>query len=58
MSLTTHLTELNEKHKLLKRKIEEELSRPAIDDRRVRTLKSEKLRLKDKITKLREPASH
>jgi hypothetical protein len=54
MSLATHLTELSEKHKLLKRKIEEELARPSVDDHRLRSLKSEKLRIKDQIAKLQQ----
>jgi hypothetical protein len=52
MSLSAHLTELSEKHKLLERRIEQELARPARDDARLRRLKSEKLKLKDEIARL------
>ena len=52
MALGAHLAELSEKHKLLERRLEEELARPAADDAKVRRLKHEKLKLKDAITKL------
>lgn len=52
MSLNAHLSELSEKHKLLERRIEQELARPARDDARLRRLKSEKLKLKDEIARL------
>ena len=52
MSLNAHLAELSEKHKLLERRIEQEMSRPARDDARLRRLKSEKLKLKDEIARL------
>jgi hypothetical protein len=52
MSLNAHLTELSEKHRLLERRIEQEMARPARDDVRLRRLKSEKLKLKDEIARL------
>ncbi len=52
MSASPHLAELTEKHKLLEQKIEEELSRPAVDSIKVNSLKLEKLRLKDEIARL------
>lgn len=52
MSASPHLSELTEKHRLLERKIEEELARPAVDSTRVSSLKLEKLRLKDEIARL------
>ncbi len=52
MSASPHLAELTEKHRLLERKIEEELSRPAVDSLKVNSLKLEKLRLKDRIAQL------
>jgi hypothetical protein len=58
MSLATHLSELNEKHKLLKRQIEDEMARPAVDEGAVRRLKTEKLRIKDQIAKLQKPSTH
>lgn len=52
MALTAHLTELSEKHRLLQRRIEEELSRPRADEVKLRRWKQEKLKLKDQITRL------
>jgi len=52
MALNAHLAELSEKHRLLERRIEQEMSRPARDDVRLRRLKSEKLKLKDEIARL------
>lgn len=52
MSASPHLAELREKHRLLEQRIEEELSRPAVDSIRVNSLKLEKLRLKDEIARL------
>jgi len=52
MTAAPQLTELTEKHRLLEQKIEEELSRPAIDSIKVNSLKLEKLRLKDEIARL------
>lgn len=53
MSLSTHLSELTEKHKLLERKIAETLARPSKDDLEIVRLKREKLKLKDRITELK-----
>jgi hypothetical protein len=50
MSMTSHLSALEEKHKALERQIEDELSRPSADDARVAELKRLKLKLKDEIT--------
>jgi hypothetical protein len=52
MALNAHLAELSEKHKLLERRIEQELTHPARDEDRLRRLKSEKLKLKDAIARL------
>ena len=52
MALNAHLAELTEKHKLLERRIDQEMSRPARDDVRLRRLKSEKLKLKDEMVRL------
>lgn len=52
MSLTAHLAELSEKHKLLERRIAEEASRPGSDDMEIRRLKQEKLKLKEQISRL------
>ena len=53
MALDAHLAELSEKHRLLKRRIEDEMARPSVDDVKVRRWKQEKLKLKDQIEKLR-----
>jgi hypothetical protein len=58
MSLNAHLTELSEKHKLLDRRIEEELSRPSTTDAELTRLKLEKLKLKDEISRLSAKTSH
>jgi len=58
MSLNAHLAELSEKHKLLDRRIEEELSRPSTSDVEITRLKLEKLKLKDEISRLRARTSH
>jgi hypothetical protein len=52
MSVATHLAELAEKHKVLERKIQEEMARPGVDSMQVNRLKMEKLRLKDEIARL------
>ena len=53
MSLSTHLSELTEKHKLLERRIAESLARPSTDELEIRRLKREKLKLKDRINELK-----
>jgi hypothetical protein len=57
MSLNAHLAELSEKHKLLDRRIEEELSRPGSTDVEITRLKLEKLKLKEQITRLSSKAT-
>lgn len=52
MPLSAHITELAEKHKLLERRIEEEVARPGSDDIEIRKLKREKLKLKEEIIRL------
>ncbi len=52
MALAAHIAELAEKHKLLKRRIEEEVARPGSDDAEIHRLKLEKLKLKDEIARL------
>lgn len=58
MSLAAHLAELSEKHKLLERRIEEELARPGSDDLEITRMKREKLRLKEEIAKLQTQTRH
>ena len=54
MSLAAHLAELTEKHRMLEKKIEEEMARPGVDSIKINRLKLEKLRLKDEIARLKE----
>ena len=59
MSLSTHLAELAEKHRVLDRRIEQEMARPAATDQDIARLKLEKLRLKEQIEKLQtQPVRH
>jgi hypothetical protein len=52
MSLHSHLSELRRKHESLSAKIEQEQRHPGSDDLSIATLKKEKLRLKEEITRL------
>ena len=54
MALGAHLAELAEKHRILKRKIEEEVARPGSDDLEIHRLKVEKLKIKDEIARLQQ----
>ncbi len=54
MALAAHLAELAEKHRILKRKIEEEVARPGSDDLEIHRLKVEKLKIKDEIARLQQ----
>lgn len=58
MSVSAHLAELSEKHRVLERKIEEEVARPGSDDAVIRRMKQEKLKLKDEITRLQAQTRH
>ena len=53
MSLLAHIEELSDKHRMLHRQIELEMMRPMVDSLRVAELKRRKLRLKEKIEKLK-----
>lgn len=55
MTMSSHLVELRKKHAALERKIETELKSPGSDDLEISELKREKLRLKEKITRLGQP---
>ncbi len=58
MSMSTHLAELNEKHRMLEKKIADELTHPAADTAKITQWKHEKLRLKDEIAKLTNVMRH
>ena len=53
MSLFAHIEELTEKHQTIHRQIELEMNRPLVDSLKVSELKRRKLRLKEKIEKLK-----
>lgn len=57
MSLLAHIEELSEKHQALHRQIEQEMTRPLVDSLKVSELKRRKLRLKEKIEKLKSERS-
>jgi hypothetical protein len=58
MTLVAHLAELSEKHRVLERKIREELARPGADDVKITQLKLLKLKLKDEMAKLKVETRH
>jgi hypothetical protein len=58
MALSAHLQELSEKHRLLERRIQEEMARPGSDDLEIRRMKQEKLKLKDEIVRLESDTRH
>jgi hypothetical protein len=58
MTLAAHLAELSEKHRVLERKIKEELARPGTDDTQITQLKLQKLKLKDEMAKLQGETRH
>lgn len=58
MSLAAHLAELSERHKLLERRIEEELARPGSSDLEITRMKREKLKLKEQIVRLQTQTRH
>ncbi len=55
MSIASHLSALETKHKTLERQIEDELSRPSANEIRIAELKRQKLKLKDEISRLKTP---
>ena len=57
MSLLAHIEELSEKHQAMHRQIEQEMSRPLVDSLKVSELKRRKLRLKERIEKLKSERS-
>lgn len=58
MAISAHLEELSQRHRALKRQIEEEMARPGFDDLEIRRLKQQKLKLKDEITRLQTEPRH
>ena len=58
MSISTHLAELAAKHRMLERKIAEELAHPAADGRKIALWKHEKLKVKEQIVRLENQTRH
>ncbi|MBT0959484.1 DUF465 domain-containing protein [Alphaproteobacteria bacterium KMM 3653] len=52
MSVSAHIQELRRKHQSLSEKVEVAQRSPGIDDLEIASLKKEKLRLKEQITRL------
>ncbi|MGF1657831.1 MAG: YdcH family protein [Rubrimonas sp.] len=52
MSLTSHLNELRRKHEILSTRIEQEQRHPSADDLAIASLKKEKLKLKEQISRM------
>ena len=53
MAIDARIRELDSRHETLERAIEDEASRPAADELRLRELKRRKLRLKEELETLR-----
>lgn len=52
MSVTSHVEELRKKHEHLSLQVEEAQRAPGISDAEIATMKKQKLRLKEEITRL------
>jgi hypothetical protein len=57
MATSTHLAELEERHRMLEDELAEALQHPSTDDLELRELKRRKLQLKDEIARLTQNAS-
>jgi hypothetical protein len=53
MSLSSHLAELTEKHRQIDQRIEQQMARPGANEAELQRLKLEKLKLKDRISRLK-----
>jgi len=52
MSVSSHLSQLRQKHEALSKKIEDEQQRPGSDDLQITAMKRQELLLKEEITRL------
>ncbi len=52
MSLVSHLEELKKKHHVLSDQVEQAQRAPGMPDTEIKTMKKQKLRLKEEITRL------
>jgi hypothetical protein len=57
MSMQSHLTELERRHRALEDEITEALAHPSTDDLTIAELKRRKLQVKDEIARLKTAAS-
>jgi hypothetical protein len=57
MSIQSHLTELEQKHRALEDEIAEAIAHPSTDDATIAQLKRRKLQVKDQIARLKQEAS-
>ena len=57
MATSTHLAELEQRHRMLEDELAEALQHPSTDDLELVELKRRKLQLKDEITRLSQSAS-
>ncbi|HVY18851.1 MAG TPA: DUF465 domain-containing protein [Bauldia sp.] len=58
MTMETHLAELERRHRILEREIEDAMQHPGVDTLTLTELKRRKLSLKDEIEKLRTESVH
>lgn len=52
MAVSAHLESLKQKHREMSRAVEEAQRAPGVDDLQIASMKKEKLRLKEEITRL------
>jgi hypothetical protein len=57
MATSTHLAELEQRHRMLEDELTEALQHPSTDDLALRELKRRKLQLKDEIARLTRSGS-
>ena len=57
MSIQSHLTELERRHRALEDEITEALAHPSTDDLTIAELKRRKLQVKDEIARLKNAAA-
>jgi hypothetical protein len=57
MAASTHLAELEQRHRMLEAELAEALQHPSIDDCKLTELKRRKLKVKDEIARLSRSAS-
>ncbi len=58
MAESTHLAELEQRHRMLEAELAEALQHPSTDDYKLSELKRRKLRVKDEIARLTRTSVH